>query len=985
MLSTEIPKSDIMNAYLNPVVSRQMMLKIKNNATGFVLEPFPPEFVERQRGLSRASESAKWRNRASLKSENINLPVPPSPDMPSQPSPVEPKEPVNEKEDESKWIAVHNNQKFGPFTTAELDDFLEKHVHDKRVIIKNTFENKIFTYDYYLKIQKGEIVENPGNFNMRRPSEFAKDEEDDNSHDFSMEEQEQVRRRKTEIQQPMRDGPKRLSVYDNQLQIPGVNNMMDIKQQISQEEIANKRNFALNPTDKKKQNEAEQRDFKFHPLTGQFSLVQKPGLNERGDKRSQQQFPGNNDQSFSDDDNDANNNLRYNEQFNPGQYPMGNQGNNNQNPHSYRGAPDRNNNLQDNYGNANHNFAPSYNFPPTTNTNQQGTTASSYEARIRGRQNSAQVGSLNSNPPFNPNSDYSGPNMSDFIYKPQNLPGKRSFKAPGDILNKSSDESDHSQGEADEQTDNNAPNPQNDPYFLIKELTKKNNDIKKTNVERLQTDINKLNLSGNQSNPTTNQPQQRIKADAPVNPNISAAQNYLARIHGNKRPSDASSIQQNPSYNVDQQFSNNNIPNFYQNNNFQDQQNFSNDAMNNFQQQSQAPQSNTANSYMQNIMRANRPSQNNNVQDQSNPYMNMPTEKPLNEQGGKFIEEVYLSKDLKKAKEGYNYPELKLGNVFEKDNIAIPKGYENPQNHNNQFMGGNSGRYENMYEGSQNNYNYKNDPVNFQGSSSILNNYTNAIKKGGNSKQNLDQPPQQSYGQTNNQQTSSNYISRMQQMNQQNLPKQQDQNPMSMGNRFSDPYAQPFNNNMNSQSINNSQGNYNPAEYNQQGDRYGESREDQERFSPYDRPNAYYGNNPGNYNQQGSYGKPNQQFQNSTNPSYNPYAQNNINYDQQNNRSEMKSQQGYGNSGYPPQNKDTNQNKETGYYNYKNLESEYSSDQGQNAYKSREGDFEGRDSNNRGVNNNNKNKKPKPKESGQNPTKPRKDKDYGQPKKGDYY
>ena len=71
-MSIEISQPEIMNAYLNPLVSRQVMLKIKNNTIAFVLEPAIPEFVERQRGMSRTADP-KWKGADPYGADRLGL------------------------------------------------------------------------------------------------------------------------------------------------------------------------------------------------------------------------------------------------------------------------------------------------------------------------------------------------------------------------------------------------------------------------------------------------------------------------------------------------------------------------------------------------------------------------------------------------------------------------------------------------------------------------------------------------------------------------------------------------------------------------------------------------------------------------------------------------------------------------------------------------------------------------------------------------
>ena len=161
-MSIEISRADIMNAYLNPLVSRQVTLKIKSNTIAFVLEPSVPEFVERQRGLSRTTES-KWKTKTneirrpsemaistlSRNQDDQGALIDPQ----SQIAPESLNAPVKLEEDR-KWTVIKDNQKLGPLTTIELNSLLDQSPGNQKLLIKNIQENKIWTYDFYMKTCK---------------------------------------------------------------------------------------------------------------------------------------------------------------------------------------------------------------------------------------------------------------------------------------------------------------------------------------------------------------------------------------------------------------------------------------------------------------------------------------------------------------------------------------------------------------------------------------------------------------------------------------------------------------------------------------------------------------------------------------------------------------------------------------------------------------------------------------------------------------
>lgn len=179
-MSKPLTKEDILNAFINPVISRQVTQIIKQNTMGFVLEPILPEFAEKKAHTTKTIDS-RWAPRVtpllSAASEAQLQPKDPKPEQPRQePEPEsagkDPKTsdqpgPAANLPDDSKaggdaakadrlsddkiWIVIKTGVKSGPFSTAELTQFLQNSQNHNQMLIKNNKENRILTVDFYLK------------------------------------------------------------------------------------------------------------------------------------------------------------------------------------------------------------------------------------------------------------------------------------------------------------------------------------------------------------------------------------------------------------------------------------------------------------------------------------------------------------------------------------------------------------------------------------------------------------------------------------------------------------------------------------------------------------------------------------------------------------------------------------------------------------------------------------------------------------------
>lgn len=177
-MSKVLTKEDILNAFMNPVISRQVTQIIKQNTMGFVLEPIMPEFAEKKTQPSKVPDS-KWTNKPGPPNGAVSEGgIPPGDarvnpagdkDAPgdsgtkdgkslerdaSGPSGEDPRLGETGKavaKDGKVWIVIKSGAKFGPFSSAELNNFIHQATNQQQMLIKNTFENRILTVDFYLK------------------------------------------------------------------------------------------------------------------------------------------------------------------------------------------------------------------------------------------------------------------------------------------------------------------------------------------------------------------------------------------------------------------------------------------------------------------------------------------------------------------------------------------------------------------------------------------------------------------------------------------------------------------------------------------------------------------------------------------------------------------------------------------------------------------------------------------------------------------
>ena len=177
-MSKVLTKEDILNAFMNPVISRQVTQIIKQNTMGFVLEPIMPEFAEKKSQPLKVPDS-KWTNKpAPTNGSAGDGGLPPgdarvapagNKDAPgdsgtkdgkslerdaSAPNGDDPRIGDTDKsaaKDGKPWIVIKSGAKFGPFSSAELSQFIQQSTNQQQMLIKNTVENRILTVDFYLK------------------------------------------------------------------------------------------------------------------------------------------------------------------------------------------------------------------------------------------------------------------------------------------------------------------------------------------------------------------------------------------------------------------------------------------------------------------------------------------------------------------------------------------------------------------------------------------------------------------------------------------------------------------------------------------------------------------------------------------------------------------------------------------------------------------------------------------------------------------
>lgn len=175
-MSKALTREDILNAFMNPVISRQVTQIIKQNTMGFVLEPILPEFAEKKSQGVRTADP-RWTNKpagalgtVSGEPGAVGDPRPnpdkageqqPPPsgrearpaDRPPAPTGDDPQqsEPVRTSKDAKVWIVIKSGAKHGPFTSGELTVFIQGSENTQQMLIKNTAENRILTVDFYQK------------------------------------------------------------------------------------------------------------------------------------------------------------------------------------------------------------------------------------------------------------------------------------------------------------------------------------------------------------------------------------------------------------------------------------------------------------------------------------------------------------------------------------------------------------------------------------------------------------------------------------------------------------------------------------------------------------------------------------------------------------------------------------------------------------------------------------------------------------------
>ena len=205
-----LQKKDILNAFMNPVISRQVTQIIKQNGMGFVLEPLLPEFSDKANILPKPADaqiddktnSNDSQNRPknnqtfAVNSEPVDVSPVNRPEMNSNnhqkadksgkpddkkllPENLPKSEPKAESEKLKNWIVIRAGTKFGPYDESELSEFIQTNRDHQRMLLKNTAENRILTVEYYLN----EFLKNNGkeSNNLNKQSNKSEDN-DDRSH-----------------------------------------------------------------------------------------------------------------------------------------------------------------------------------------------------------------------------------------------------------------------------------------------------------------------------------------------------------------------------------------------------------------------------------------------------------------------------------------------------------------------------------------------------------------------------------------------------------------------------------------------------------------------------------------------------------------------------------------------------------------------------------------------------------------------------------
>ena len=209
-MSQILKKEEVLSAFMNPVISRQVTQIIKQNAMGFVLEPLLPEFADKKNHLTKNPESKSSNKTGTANSKETQGPV----DGPqighldsvlqneqnkdlsakdvqvlenndssvkqgedSKGAGVLPIQENGESVDSGKiWIVIKAGTKLGPFTSEELTVFVQESPDQQRMLIKNNLENRILTVEFYLKeylpgLANGPQRENGNSRNEEDPSE----------------------------------------------------------------------------------------------------------------------------------------------------------------------------------------------------------------------------------------------------------------------------------------------------------------------------------------------------------------------------------------------------------------------------------------------------------------------------------------------------------------------------------------------------------------------------------------------------------------------------------------------------------------------------------------------------------------------------------------------------------------------------------------------------------------------------------------------
>ena len=179
-MNHKLQKKDIMNAFMNPVISRQVTLIIKQNAMGFVLEPLLPEFSDKTIKLMKNVDSKSTKQpeadsettdknqapadsdfvKSSDKSDEQNKTEKngaPADHKNGQhaadqnaPSGLVQQEANQTSENPQNWVVIKSGVKYGPFAREELIAFVQSSTEQQRLLIKNIVENRILTVEYFL-------------------------------------------------------------------------------------------------------------------------------------------------------------------------------------------------------------------------------------------------------------------------------------------------------------------------------------------------------------------------------------------------------------------------------------------------------------------------------------------------------------------------------------------------------------------------------------------------------------------------------------------------------------------------------------------------------------------------------------------------------------------------------------------------------------------------------------------------------------------